>query len=233
MIAKFMGASSDEITQALEKMKKVFSTLGGSAGPDEGLRILNELDTAFKDAGIDTLEPRIRMTKFIELLAPQSYTVSTGRGKNKTEEERIKEYDVGTFIKMIINRKNRPNLKNILLKTDGITPKQVMDKIFSKEFGDNIEKAYDIFRKIVELDNYKKLDANIGKAEIAFAMFFGDCRLAEKKGDIEFTKGGTNVEVKGLTGGISDRTPLLKEIRDLKNLSWEQSKMTGGKKLPE
>ena len=84
-----------------------------------------------------------------------------------------------------------------------------MGYIFQKVFKNKDEtfknKISDLFQKILNMNQYKKSGGAVGKAEIAMAMFFNDCRLAKGKGDIEIA--GTPVEVKGEGGAITMRLP--------------------------
>ena len=90
----------------------------------------------------------------------------------------------------------------------------ILKDAFAKELGDkNVESAFNIFRKVVALGNYKKNGTSVGKAEIALAMFFGDCRLSDTHGDILLDDAA--VEVKGSGASFTNRTTLYKDIKDM------------------
>lgn len=67
------------------------------------------------------------------------------------------------------------------------------------------QEELDIFERVVNQPGYKKAGGgDVGKAEIALAMFFGDCCLPSDKGDIRLGK--ENIEVKGQGGTIGLRS---------------------------
>jgi len=185
----------------------------------------------FEDAGITGLEPAIRASKFLDLLSPyQKEKVNdigpSGEKLKTTHTQEVKmvdkngkllkEYDVKTFIQMLETRKGRklaPKLRTGITYDLG---KILSDSIkaTNKNGGDlDINQTIEIFRKIVNQGGYSKNNAQVGKGEIALAMFFGDCSLPNKKGDISMN--GKNVEVKGNSAGITERTTIQGEILNM------------------
>ena len=219
MIAQFMGANDAMIKQALENMKTAFSKLG-EGSVERGFDRLNQLDNAFKRANIDNLEPKIRVSRLLEMLSPEY----NAKGKKNKVVKQVKlgkdeqpyEYSVTKFINRVLNPikglpeamngafngKNNPKLIDILKKTNG------------KSLGDD---ELEIFRKIVKQDKFTKNNAAVGKVEIALAMFFSGCRLADSKGDIELN--GTPVEIKGSQAIITERVEKRNYVQ-LDSLKW-------------
>lgn len=120
---------------------------------------------------------------------------------NKTVEKQVdNEYNLKIFIDMLLSRDKRKFSdyigRNMKLGT-------IINSVFDK-FG---EPAREIFRKIVSAGNYQKNGAQVGKAELALAMFFCDCKLPNKKGDIQLTGVKKNgfIEIKGSSAVITAR----------------------------
>jgi hypothetical protein len=122
---------------------------------------------------------------------------------------------------MILGRKNRNFCKLFLGDDNNKTPREILDRVFKREFRGRLDEAYSIFRKIVRAGNYKKNNAEVGKSEIALALFFGDCSLPPKKGDICLSVRGedTAVEMKGANAVITNRTILYSELKG-KSYEW-------------
>ena len=71
---------------------------------------------------------------------------------------------------------------------------------------EKVKAVADILLKVMKANWYEKNGGKIGKGEIALAMFFGDCHLADQEGDLEIgTTGSNKVEVKGNEAVITQR----------------------------
>lgn len=153
---------------------------------------------------IEGLKPPPKLNNIIQLLLPEQYKV--GRGKNAELKDKV--YDINMFIDFVTNRKNLPEFKSYF---DSLKPNKPlsMGAVFQKVFKDKDDsfrdKISDLFQKILNMNQYKKSGGAVGKAEIAMALFFKDCRLAQNKGDIEIA--GRPIEVKGEGGAITMRLP--------------------------
>ena len=250
MIAQFMGAEDDEISGVLANMKETFSKLGGGKGPEAGLERLTNLDKLFSNCGISDLSPKVRASKFLEMLSPDYIgkikDAETGKTiskmMTKTDGNSEYTYNVTAFIDMIFSRKQRSlqdYLGNIGGKK-GITLRQLIDGAFAQFVEDQgetprytMDDIMEIFRKLVTANNYSKNNKAVGKAEIALTMFFGDCNLPTDKGDILIGQNknskGVKVEVKGNTGIITERVQLINNFRILKNHVWNGLEASGPK----
>lgn len=217
MIAQFMGADEEQIGTALANMKKAFISLGSKMGEqgenalDKGLETLNQMDMAFEKDNISNLQPKIRVSRLLELLSSEynrkeAYTdPETGKPKTKNVptqkmvDGNVYEYSIPKFIDIVLNPlKGLDKMLNDLQPSRGnLTLMDILSPI--KKDPELIE----IFRKIVTQDKYTKNNAAVGKVEIALAMFFKNCRLADDKGDILLN--GVPVEIKGSQGIITER----------------------------
>ena len=200
IIAQFMGADDASIKEAMEKMRTAFSTLG-NGNPAKGFRKLNQLDNALNAANIDSLQPKIRVSRLLELLSPDyigKITVPDEDGKPKKKsavltkktgpEENAPnyEYNVSKFIDILLTRDNRklgPSIEKI--RTNGPSTVKFIDIFKSEDVNMADPDCLEIFRKIATADKYTKNNSNVGKGEIALSMFFGDCRMADDHGDVE------------------------------------------------
>lgn len=135
---------------------------------------------------------------------PEQYKV--GRGKKAELKDKV--YDINMFIDFVTNRKTLPEFKSYF---DSLRPNKplsmgaVFQKVFQKKSETFRNKISDLFQKILNMNQFKKSGGAVGKAEIAMALFFKDCRLAQNKGDIEIA--GRPIEVKGEGGAITMRLP--------------------------
>lgn len=112
------------------------------------------------------------------------------------------------FIDFVTNRKNLPEFKgywDTLKPNKPMSMGAIFQKVFQKKNETFRNKISDLFQKILNMNQYKKSGGAVGKAEIAMALFFKDCRLAQNKGDIEIA--GRPIEVKGEGGAITMRLP--------------------------
>lgn len=96
------------------------------------------------------------------------------------DKETVYEYSIPIFINMVLERKKRKfsnYMDDIRNGSGNNTLKKILDDMFAKEFKDPERKneALEIFRKMVAAKDYLKNGSAVGKSEIAFAMFFGDC----------------------------------------------------------
>lgn len=187
----------------------------GQGGVEKGFEMISTLEEALKSSGVEDngsssgVIPKIKIRHFLDIL----YDVETGT-----------THDVGTFIKMITGRNNHNLSKLIYSSKDNVSIGDIIQNKFKATFGKDVQKAYDIFNKVIKVDNYSKNGTNIGKAELALALFFGDCALPESQGDIVLTIGkhvGAAIEVKGTDAVFTNRTVLFKDIN---RLSWSDIK---------
>jgi hypothetical protein len=65
------------------------------------------------------------------------------------------------------------------------------------------EQLFKAFNALVGLGNFRKNSAPVGKGELALALSFSDCKLAEESGDIQ--GGDASIEVKSAGGVITSR----------------------------
>ena len=239
IITQFMDISDENKNAMLDAMKKSFialsdidqgATWGGQernpeAALEKGFQKLKELDEIFADAGLTGLEPAIRASRFLELLSPFYKT----KEKQKTVSKRIDridkstgeklEYDISSFMKMLETRKTR-NISNYLKDDGTYNLKNILTNAIRStnrnQDSDDIAPAMtmEIFRKIVNQGGYSKNNAQVGKGEIALAMFFNDCSLPDKKGDIVINK-QKNVEIKGNDSGITERTTITDKLLNM------------------
>lgn len=156
--------------------------------------------------------PEITIRHFLDLLNP-TYKVKGKSGK--VQEKQAEPYEVGKLIDMIISRKSR-KLTKVIDKNGTI--RQVLANLF-KTFGKEGER---IFRKIVSAGNYQKNGAAVGKTELALAMFFSDCKLPDKHGDIQLAvkDGSRAIEIKGSAAVITNR--ITRSNRFEIGTSWKQ-----------
>jgi hypothetical protein len=156
----------------------------------KGCETINKIQTILQKSGIATngdkegVIPEIKIRHFLDLLQDDTWTTMTGKlvaGSRRKHEPEIhtKKYDVGLFIKMILSRGSRK--LSSLLKKD-ITFGDILNHTMSK-LG-NKDDVGAMLRKIIRVDNYKKNNTNVGKAEIALALLFDDCSLPSTHGDI-------------------------------------------------
>lgn len=70
--------------------------------------------------------------------------------------------------------------------------------------------------------NYQKNGAAVGKTELALAMFFSDCKLPDKHGDIQLAvkDGNRAIEIKGSAAVITNR--ITRSNRFEIGTSWNQ-----------
>lgn len=135
---------------------------------------------------------------------PEQYKV--GRGRKAELKDKV--YDINMFIDFVTNRKTLPEFKSYF---DSLRPNKplsmgtVFQKVFQKKSETFRNKISDLFQKILNMNQFKKSGGAVGKAEIAMALFFKDCKLAKNKGDIEIA--GRPIEVKGEGGAITMRLP--------------------------
>lgn len=239
IITQFMDISDENKNAMLDAMKKSFIALSDidqgatwdgqernpEAALEKGFKKLKELDEIFADAGLKGLEPAIRASRFLELLSPFYKT----KEKQKTVSKRIDrvdkstgeklEYDISSFMKMLETRKTR-NISNYLKDDGPYNLKNILTNAIRStnrnQDSDDIAPAMtmEIFRKIVNQGGYSKNNAQVGKGEIALAMFFNDCSLPEKKGDIVINK-QTKVEIKGNDSGITERTTITDKLLNM------------------
>ena len=250
MIAQFMGAEDEKISEVLANMKETFSELGGGKGPEAGLERLRNLDKLFSDCGISDLSPKVRASKFLEMLSPdyngKVKDAETGKNVSKmmTKMDGDSEYvyNVTAFIDMLFSRGKR-SLQDYLGdigSKKGLTLRQLIDSAFTQFVEDQgetpkytMDDIMEIFRKLVTANNYSKNNKAVGKAEIALTMFFGDCNLPTDKGDILIGQNknskGVKVEVKGNNGIITERVQLINNFKILKNHVWNGLEASGPK----
>lgn len=235
MIAQFMGANDEQIQKAITNMKNAFIALGKTIGGkdadpeaalDAGLNKMEELDKIFAAKGINDLQPAIRASKFLELLSPEYFTREEipdeereeGGPKSRlvpklkrvsgSKEGPEYEYDINLFIDMIFDargKKSKRNLGDYVFNSKrAYTVGEILNGMFK---GERKDEMIEIFRKLVPANNYLKNGAGVGKTEIAFAMFFGDCSLPKGNGDIalKLKSETSNVEMKGTSAVITNR----------------------------
>lgn len=241
-----------EMLDAIKKSFIALASLenpgGWSMEPGEGMlnagfRKLSDLDRIFDAAGLKGLEPEIRASKFLEILSPYYKEKNTRTGK--MEKKRIDkpkdggknfEYDIASFIKMLETRslegksgKKARALSSYLSKDGPYNLGSILETAIRSTQrnsdatdGINMKKIIEVFRKVVNQGGYSKNNAQVGKGEIALAMFFGDCRLPSGKGDIEIQteEGWKKVEVKGNDAGITERTTI---IDMLLGTTWQEA----------
>lgn len=201
-----MTTDQGEIEKTITTLEDAFNELSGRRGPEEGFKKICNLQKILvgTDSPIDGLKPPPKLNNIIQLLLPEQYKV--GRGKGVEIKEKV--YDINVFIDFVTNRKALPRFNGYWSKLTTDKPIS-MGAIFQRVFKDKDEtfknKISDLFQKILNMNQYKKSGGAVGKAEIAMAMFFRDCRLAKGKGDIEIA--GVPVEVKGEGGAITMRLP--------------------------
>ena len=163
--------------------------LGDENSTEAGMKKIVDLDNLLNsdiDFGQKGLVPKLDSNVFLNLV---------GAGEIA---------DILTVKKLITTRKNR-SLSSFLSSTEPVSTiplKQIFNKVEQKikEPDDNIFHA---FQSIVRLSNFKKHNNPIGPGEIAIALSFNDCKLADEQGDIQ--TGNTNVEVKSQEGCITSR----------------------------
>ena len=153
-----------------------------------------------EQSNISILTPSLNERNFIQLISQGS-------------EQSIQQYS--KFIDMIVGRSTR--------KIAPLLRKKGAEELSFGEFLKPIFKTQeelDIFERVVNQPGYKKAGGgDVGKAEIALAMFFGDCRLPSDKGDIRL--GRENIEVKGQGGTIGLRSGM-KEWISYQYDSWSE-----------
>lgn len=164
-----------------------------------GFKKLNEIGNELVNSSIDTVNPKITQSNFIQLIQDK-----WGNIEDSSLSTEIID-DTNLFMDMILTRKNR-NFASLITKKN-VTLGEAITLAFkdvSKDDPSRVEKVLQIFEEIVKRDSYTKGigQTNVGKAEIALAMFFGDCKLPEH-GDIQM--GNKLIEVKGAGGTITPR----------------------------
>ena len=212
MMTNFLSIDKNTIDKALDEFEEKLIILAGGGGKgalargqdmvEQGFDMVRNVENVLKESGIAAygdnggVIPEIKIRHFLDLLNP-SYKTKVG---SKTVEKQTSEYDIKTFIDMILSRKDR-NFSDYIGKNMKLGT--IIDRVFH-DFGDG---AREVFRKIVSAGNYQKNGSAVGKAELALAMFFSDCKLPRKKGDIQIEAGGKGkfIEVKGASAVITSR----------------------------
>lgn len=196
-------------------MEEIFQALG-DGDPSNGVDKLIKIDSALIDAGINgNVKPAINAARFMDILKDDIY--------KKKGEHITKHYDVSTLIEILLTRQKR-RISSFLAKcetgedAEQIIKGQLLETI-KKAVGtkegqiqsggnkqDKVKAVADILLKVMKANWYEKNGGKIGKGEIALAMFFGDCHLADQEGDLEIgTSGSNKVEVKGNEAVITQR----------------------------
>lgn len=229
MIAQFMGADDEKINETLNKMENMFAELGGDGGVQLGFEKITNIEKILSDSGIakngdsNGVIPEIKIRHFLDLLSDDFYSIGRGKGKKDITQT----YDTRLFIDMVLERNARHFAK--IIDNPNTTIKSALDDTFRKKFGERTEEAWRLFRKIVRAGNYKKNGAEVGKSEIALALFFGDCQLPRKKGDILLTVNnvGKAIEMKGTNAVITNRTILYKDLKGMSYADIASAKFSG------
>ena len=203
MIASFIGTDDKKIDNVLKNMKRAFENLGGE---EEGFKKINEIDRILMSgSGIGDVYPKITVKNFIDIALPNDVNVNGVEFRQQ----------IMKFFDFVLTRNSR-KLAPLLAKNGTF-----LGCLKSQLKGDkDAESIFTYFRKVVGMNNYKKHGGEVGKAEIALALFFGDCRLPDDNGDVvmEMKNGERKIEVKGSKAAITERTFL---YRDLLNLKWK------------
>lgn len=195
MVAQFMGATNDQTKKALGEMKQTFAAIGGGEGDssvDRGLQNITLLQSQLKDARIDQVKPEISAKTFTNLLSSGS------------KDDR---YNLPLFIQLVLGRDSRRFMDYFTPGTPQ-SPKDILDAAIQDDLKGSLDEIYEIFGRVMMANGYTKNNAQIGKAELAFAMFFGDVRLPDDQGDLEIGDGSLKVELKGHDGVIANRSSL-------------------------
>ena len=225
MIAQFIEKKDqDKINKAIDKIKQAFITLGSFQDKDgktdsvtklnKGLDTINKIQTILKESGIekngsnDGVVPEIKIRHFLDLLQEDTWVTKDGPkidSRRHAEVTHTKQYDISLFINMILGRKSRNLADKLSTQT---TLGSILDSTIINSFKGKKEQAYELIRKIIRVDNYKKNGSNVGKAEIALALLFDDCSLPSTHGDIclKIGKESQAIELKAMNAAISNRT---------------------------
>lgn len=105
------------------------------------------------------------------------------------------------FFNYICNSKSQLTLNEILQEAEGTLGQAFYNKL-KKPTAEAIIRCFDA---ITGMSNFKKNGTDIGKGEVAVALFFKDCKLASDEGDIDMS--GEKYEIKGDSGSITARLP--------------------------
>ena len=195
ILSSFLSTSKEEIDAAIQNLEKIFKGLGsknakqGEDPVEVGFKKLNDVGQELQKSNLVSVNPPIDQTNFIQLIQDRWESIE----------------DSSLFMDMILTRKKRSfagliGNKELPTLGDAI---QFAFRSVSKNKG-KMEKVIEIFKEIVRKDSYTKGKGgtNVGKAEIALAMFFGDCKLPDH-GDIQM--GEKLIEVKGAGGTVAPR----------------------------
>jgi hypothetical protein len=137
------------------------------------------------------VKPAINAARFLDILKED--IVNVGKGKNRHKETIT--YSIQTLVEILLTRENR-RVADFLSKCEdgkqaaktieesllGVI-KNAVGKAKNKIHSDKDEVAK-VLWKIMKANWYEKNGGKIGKGEIALAMFFGDCHLADEEGDL-------------------------------------------------
>lgn len=161
-------------------MEKVFKDLGnvraeGNGGKDPietGFEKMSKIQNVLEKAKLNTISPPLDSSNFFKLIESKGDSIE----------------DISTFMDMILTRNSRKFATIIQeMKRDDATLGDAIHTAFSQtHFKDKEDQVMNIFREVVSRDNYKKNSTAMGKAEIAMALFFGDCTIPDDHGDIQF-----------------------------------------------
>jgi len=166
--------------------------LGGSE--DGGLKYLDriaqqlkEIDFGQKSKNGTDLTPELTSDLFLEL-------VSKNEGSS-----------LMTFSALIGSRESR-KLMDIIPAKEVVYLMRINTVFNDIKVGKNKinkDQLFRAFNAITKLNNFYKNNAPVGKGELALALTFSDCKLADEAGDIQ--SGKSSIEVKSSGGVITSR----------------------------
>lgn len=189
LIGKILGVEEEITQKEIDKFGQKLAKLGGSNGSaEDGMNELTNLETTINSMnfGQNGLEPKIGVDTFLDLVA---------RGQIE---------NIQVLKELIETRKNR-NLTKYLTNPAPISIVMLgpIFKLVGKNIHVSPDNLYSAYNALVGMTNFEKHKNAIGKGEIALALSFNDCKLAEEQGDIETQN--AHVEIKGSLGCITSR----------------------------
>lgn len=188
LIGKLLGIPEEKVETELTKLGDTLATLVPDGGAEEGFNYIEQIkNTISSSKAVDGLTPPLTTDHFLELV-----------GKNMASSVKI-------LADIITTRKKRKFMEFIgNIDTIGIKSISDIQNIVAKQVRATPEEISMAFNALVNIGKFEKSSAPVGKGEIALAMMFGDCVLADDSGDV---KAGSKypIEVKSSQGVISSR----------------------------